>query len=165
MVDYFYMKDRQRVEVCLPAQMMMAVFLHGLPEEVLKSDDWTKLKTDLVDASTETVDALAPKDRNKLLNRTKNVHQRMVADFVKEDTEVGKLGLVVFHLIRYIIEDGYLQYDEEGPFARSIVTFMEALEHHAQKDRMNSSAMKQAKKMLKRLQEEENMYPGVEPNE
>ena len=156
-----YLSDRNRIEICLPAQMMLASAIAGIPEAEQKKSDFLSFKKDLIDASSEPVNDLNNRKRSSILRRVLRLHEGIPEEIIGDDMgDIPKLALVQFHLIRIIIEDGYLQYPEDGPFGRAVVTFMEALQHHAEKTKLNISAIKQAKKLLLRLQAE-GFYRGV----
>lgn len=156
-----YQSDRHRVEICLPAQMMLACAIAGISEEEQKKDDFISFKKDLIDAGWEPVEDLDTKKRNGVLRRVLRLHESIPKQIIGDDPgDIPKLALVQFHLIKMILEDGYLQYEEDGAFHRSVLTFMEALQHHAEKEKLNASAIKQAKKLLRRLQDE-GYYRGV----
>lgn len=160
-----YLSDRHRVEICLPTQMMLACAIAGISEENQQQEDFKSFKADLVKASWEAVEDLAVNKTRSVLNRVMKLNQAMADEFLKDDKDnIPKLALIQFHCIRFIIEDEYLQYEEDSPFGRGVVTFMNAIDHHAAEEKLNASAIKQARKMLKRLQQM-GYYPGVQPNE
>lgn len=156
-----YLSDRHRVEICLPAQMMLACAIAGISEENQQTDDFKQFKQDLIEAGWGPVEDLDPKKQGNVLRRVLRLHESIPKQIIGDDHgNIPKLALVQFHLIRFILEDGYLQYEESGVFHRSVLAFMEALQHHAEEERFNASAIKQAKKLLQRLQSE-GYYRGV----
>lgn len=156
-----YLSDRHRVEICLPAQMMLACAIAGISEENQQTDDFKSFKKDLIEAGWEPVADLDTKKQGNVLRRVLRLHESIPKQIIGDDHgNIPKLALVQFHLIRFIIEDGYLQYEEDGIFHRAVLTFMEALQHHAAEERFNASAIKAAKKLLGRLQSE-GYYRGV----
>ena len=155
-----YLNDRQRVEIGLPAQMMLAGFIAGVEDQ--ESEEFKRTRADLIEAGGEPVADLTDKKAVSILRRTSTVLDAVTKEHVKEGSEIAKVALITFHFMRFIIEDGYLQYVEGGAFDRSINAFMEALEHRAKEPRVNASAIKQAKKMLKQLQDM-GYYRNVEP--
>lgn len=160
-----YMKERNRVEICLPAQMMLACAIAGISPENQEKEDFKSFKADLIAASWEVVDGMLERDRHKVLNRVMKLNQSLADAFLKDDKDdIPKLALIQFHTIRFIIEDGYLQYEADSPLGRGIETFMSAIDHHAAEPKLNASAIKQARKMLKFLQDQ-GYYPGVVPND
>lgn len=146
-----YLSDRQRVEIGLPSHMMLAALIAGVEDQ--QDEEFIRAKADLIEAGGEPVSDLMDKKAVKILDRTRWVLDTITKDHVKEGAEVAKIALITFHFMRFIIEDGYLQYEPEGAFDRSITAFMDALEHKAQEPKVNASAIKQAKKMLRQLQE------------
>lgn len=154
-----YLSDRQRVEIGLPSHMMLAAILAGVEDQ--QSEQFLKAKADLIEAGSEPVSDLMDKKAVKILDRTRSLLDGITREYVADGVEVAKVALITFHFMRFIIEDGYLQYAEGSAFERSIQAFMEALEHKAQEPKINASAIKQAKRMLRRLQEL-GYYRGVE---
>lgn len=145
-----YLSDRQRVEIGLPSHMMLAAILAGVEDQ--QSEEFKQAKADLIEAGSEPVSDLMDKKAVKILDRTRSLLDTVTKEYVVEGNEVAKVALITFHFMRFIIEDGYLSYQEGSAFDRSINNFMEALEHKASEPKVNESAIKQAKKMLKRLQ-------------
>lgn len=145
-----YLSDRQRVEIGLPTHMMLAAILAGVEDQ--QSEEFIQAKADLIEAGNEPVGDLMDNKAIKILNRTRELLDTITKEYIQEGAEVAKVALITFHFMRFIIEDGYLKYAEGSAFERSIHTFMEALEHKASEPKVNESAIKQAKKMLKRLQ-------------
>ena len=155
-----YLSDRQRVEIGLPSHMMLAALIAGVEDQ--GSDEFKKAKADLIEAGGEPVADLQDRKAVSVLNRTRSVLDAITKDHIKEGAEVSKVALITFHFMRFIIEDGYLQYTADGAFDRSINAFMEALEYKAQEPLVNASAIKQAKKMLRQLQDM-GYYRDVNP--
>lgn len=139
--------------------MMLAAILAGVEDQ--QSEEFLKAKADLIEAGGEPVSDLMDKKAVKILDRTRSLLDTITKEHIAEGAEVAKVALITFHFMRFIIEDGYLQYEEGSAFDRSIQAFMEALEHKAQEPKINASAIKQAKRMLRRLQEL-GYYRGVE---
>ena len=147
-----YLNDRQRVEINLPTHMMLAAFIAGVEDQ--KSEEFLAVRADLIQAAEDYLADLQEKKAVSLLRRTTRLLDDLTNVHIKEGVEVAKVALITFHFMRFIIEDGYLQYAEDSAFARSIEKFMEALEHKAQEPKVNASAIKQAKKMLRQCQQE-----------
>lgn len=160
-----YLSDRMRVELTLLPQMMLTVYLDGCTdEERSQNPDWAGIKQDLITAGTESIQDLRPaRKQNQVLGRATRLNDMFRREVVQEGTTVAKVGLITFHLMRFIVEDGYLQYPEGSAMDRSVQAFMESLEPHAKIEAVNQSAIKQARKMLKLLQAE-GYYQGVEPS-
>lgn len=159
-----YLSDRHRVEICLPAQMILAVSTAGISDLQQKTKEFIDYKDNLLAASRESVDDLGTKERNKVLARVMRVHLQLNQMLDIHPDDKPKIALIWFHLIRFIIEDEYLQYEAGGPFDLSINKFMTTIEHHAQHEKLNQSSIKQAKKILKSLQHL-GYYRGVVPND
>jgi hypothetical protein len=155
-----YLNDRQRVEINLPTHMMLAAFIAGVEDQT--SEEFKAVKADLIEASEDCLRDMQERKAISLLRRTTRLLDELTREHIKEGAEVAKVALITFHFMRFIIEDNYLQYTEDSAFARSIEKFMEALEHKAQEPKVNASAIKQAKKMLKACQQQ-GYYRDVNP--
>ena len=147
-----YLNDRQRVEINLPTHMMLAAFIAGVEDQ--STDEFKAVRDELIQAAEDCLSDLQEKKAVSLLRRTTRLLDDITKPHIAEGVEVSKVALITFHFMRFIIEDGYLQYAEDSAFARSIEKFMEALEHKAQEPKVNASAIKQAKKMLIHCQRE-----------
>ena len=154
-----YLSDRQRVEINLPTHMILAAFIAGVEDQ--QSEDFKIAKADLIEASEDFLRDVDEKKALNLLRRTTRLLDTLTKEHVKEGAEVAKVALITFHFMRFIIEDNYLQYVEGCAFDRSIQRFMEALQEKAEEPKVNASAIKQAKKMLRQCQNE-GYYRGVE---
>ena len=140
-----YLNDRQRVEIGLPGHMMLAAFISGVDEEVQKTDEFKRIRADLIEAAGEPVSDLQDRKAVSILRRTTSLLNSLTTAHISDGVEVSKVALITFHFTRFIIEDNYLQYTEGSAFDRSITEFMEALEHKAQEPKVNASAIKQAR--------------------
>lgn len=147
-----YLNDRQRVEINLPTHMMLAAFIAGVEDQT--TDEFKAVKVDLIQAAEDCLSDVSEKKALNLLRRTTRLLDELTKGHIAEGVEVAKVALITFHFMRFIIEDDYLRYSEDSAFARSIEKFMEALEHKAQEPKVNASAIKQARKMLKHCQEQ-----------
>ena len=147
-----YLNDRQRVEINLPTHMMLAAFIAGVEDQT--TDEFKAVKADLIQAAEDCLSDVSEKKALNLLRRTTRLLDELTKGHIAEGVEVAKVALITFHFMRFIIEDDYLRYTEDSAFARSIEKFMEALEHKAQEPKVNASAIKQARKMLKHCQEQ-----------
>jgi len=155
-----YLSDKQRVEISLPAQLMYAVFIAGINEDIQQGDDFKRLRFDLVDAIREPTNDLKSNKALSVLRRTNTISKTVMDMITHDNIEVGKAGLIIFHVLRFIIEDDYFHYQTDSAIGRCLVVYMEALDHHAQIPERNQSAIKQAVKLLHWLQSQ-GYYVGV----
>lgn len=147
-----YLSDRHRVEINLPTHMMLAASIAGVEDQ--STDEFKAVRDDLIQAAEDCLSDLQEKKAVSLLRRTTRLLDDLTKGHIAEGVEVAKVALITFHFMRFIIEDDYLRYEEGSAFARSIEKFMEALEHKAQEPKVNASAIKQARKMLRHCQEQ-----------
>lgn len=141
--------DRQRVEVLLPAQMVLAIIIAGAGD---RDADFDACKALLLTACKEPVADLTPAHQRKVLNRATRLHREVSAPYTKDGAEVSKLGLIVFYWLKAVVDSGYLVFAAGSAIDRAIDLFVPAIEHAAQVEAVDRSAQKQAVHMLRHLQ-------------
>lgn len=154
-----YMSDRNRIEVLLPPQLMIAVLTAGVEDQ--EDEVFKRCYRNLQLASVEPLLGLMPKEQQKLGKRCVKLHLEITAPYRGENEEVAKVGLINFYVIKAIVDSGYLNYEEGSPLDLGIQDFITGIEPHAQIERKDRSAQKQARKVLAHLQRL-GYYPGVE---
>ena len=145
-----YLSDKQRIEISLPVQMILAAIISGVSDQT--TPEFLETKNNLMLAGNDPVSDLPDKKAIKILNRTRDLLYAITKEHISEGSEVSKVALITFHFMSFIIENGYLKYEEGCAFDKSINSFMGALQKVAEEPKVNASAIKQAKKMLKKLQ-------------
>lgn len=152
------MNDRQRVEIMLPAQIMLGVLLAGASDQ--DCEEFRMAKEAFIEASDEAVRDLMPQKRNAIIRRMFRVNLEVTAPYQKEDARVDKMGLVAFYWLKALIEQDYLILYEGSAMQRGMDIMMEALEHAANIEKLDASAQKNARKFLAHLQRL-GYYQGV----
>lgn len=167
--------DRQRVELGLPPFTLLNVLLAGAqvrkppPRErptdpVAKADyvyrinsyrTFMRCKRHFSDAYMETVrDMGMAAEMSKILRRIERAHSKIVLPFIEAEARVEKFGLVAFYLLQILVDEGWVIVGEDSHMQRGLDLLLPGLEHVADIDGVNKSAMKQARKAYERLQRE-----------
>lgn len=152
------MNDRQRVEIMLPAQIMLGVLLAGASDQ--ECDDFKIAKEAFIEASDEAVRDLMPEKRASIIRRMFRVNLEVSAPYQKENARVDKMGLIAFYWLRALVDQDYLILHEGSAMQRGMDIMMPALEHAANIEKLDASAQKNARKFLAHLQRL-GYYPGV----
>lgn len=113
---------------------------------------------------TAVTEAFANNDKSKnrkLASRALRVSEKVIAPFNKgTEGRVDKVGLVLYHMLRWVTDADYLVIPDETPMRKGLDMLLPGLEHAASEERLNRSALKAAKKMMSALQEE-GYFEGV----
>lgn len=144
-----HLNDRQRVELLLPIEMMIGLVRAG---DVDHDADTVACIEHLTAGALELIGGLDDKAKAKILRRVKRTHVAVSLAYTKDGAEVAKYGLIVFFLIKHLVETGYLVIPEGGEVDRGISLYMAGLEHAAREDLVVKSATKQSAKLLGHLQ-------------
>ncbi|WP_336801775.1 hypothetical protein [Kaistia sp. MMO-174] len=152
--------DRQRVEILLPAQIMLGVLIAGVPEDQQAGPEFAECQRHLLDAAKEPVADLLPGQQRKILNRVTRVHREVSAPFTPEGSEVSKFGLIAFYWIKALVDCEFFIFAAGSSIDRAIELFIPAIEHAAQIEAVDRSAQKQARRMIGHFQRL-GFYRGV----
>jgi hypothetical protein len=172
--------DRQRVELGLPAHMMLAVLIAGanVREPPPPSADantreawgqFIETKKLLVAACGEPLTGLWPKKKElQIMKRTERLHAEIVEPYIDAGAQVKKVGLIAFHLLQAMVLSEYLVVGEDSSMGKALEVMLPALspwegstpKEVADFEAVNASAQKQSKKILAALQKQ-GYYVGV----
>lgn len=152
-----YLSDRQRVELALPAHVMMGVIIAGVEEE---DDDYRRCLALLRTAAREPVASLSDRNARKIQQRVRRLHHDVVRPYAGDGQDVGKFGLIVFFWIKAMVETSYFVFAAGSAIDEALKLYIGAIEHKASEPRVVASAQKQARKMIARLQAL-GFYPGL----
>lgn len=150
--------DRQRVEASIPAFLMFDVALSGLDES--EGEQVKNLRTYLAIASTECVQDLQEPSRSKILRRSQRIFHEVFDEYRKENMDVAKLGLMAYYLLKAVTDVDYLVIGPESMMQKALDILLPVLGEHAEVQKLDRSAQKQARRVLQRLQGF-GYYPGV----
>lgn len=169
------LNDRQRVELGLPPFVLLNVVLAGAQvrhrparerpaDPVAKAEyvyrinsyrSFLRCKRHFSDAYMETVRDLGmAADMAKVLRRIERAHRMIVLPFVEAEARVEKFGLVAFYLLQILVTEGWVIVGEDSHLQRGLDLLLPGLEHVADIEGVNRSAMKQARKAYEKLKKE-----------
>lgn len=153
-----YVSDRQRVELLLLPMMAQLIVKRGVddPEE---SSSRKAIKL-FDNAMGEAVQGLTDRETYKLLRRACRLHQELVKPYQDAQARVDKIGLMLFNLLTWSIDSGYIVLHDNSPMSLGLDMLLPALEEAANITKLDESARKAAGKMLKTLQSE-GYFKGV----
>jgi hypothetical protein len=143
------MNDRQRVEALLFPQMLLAVLIAGVGH---KDDEYEKCKALLLAACEEILHDLDDRRRSSILRRTYRLQLAVTEPYRKEGVPLAKVGLMELYVLQRILDDNYLVLTEGSSMAKALDLIVPALGHALEEPKLNTSAQKQAGKMLSALQ-------------
>ena len=150
-MNVYYVSDRQRVEALLFPQMLWAVVEAGVADKT--QDDYKECQRLLREAMDEPVRGLRDKDRGKIVRRCGRVHLDITAPYRTEATpHCDKIGLIVYFLIKSVVEDGYLVFGAGSAIDRALDLYLPAIAHLTEEPALFASSRKHARKVLEHLQ-------------
>jgi len=155
-----YLNDRQRIELMLPPQVMLAVLIDGVNDP--DHPDAIKCRELLVKASAEPIQDLPPNKQVQLTRRVMRTHLEVTAAYRKDGMRTDKLGLIAYYWLKALLDQDYLVLGPESYFSQALDLFLPAIEHAAQIEKLDKSAQKNARKFLAHLQSL-GFYQGVSP--
>jgi hypothetical protein len=150
--------DTRRVELALPIMVALDVLLNGVAEH---DDEYETTRTALKDALAEVLADCTDRKHDSLLRRCERLHMEIFAPCMVEGSQVAKTGLVLYHLLRVLTDADYLVIAPGSAFGRALDLLLPSLQHAADEPALNASAEKQARKLLRVLQQR-GYYLGLE---
>lgn len=146
-----YVSDRHRVEALLFPQMLWAVVEAGVADK--SQSDYQKCQRLLREAMDEPVRGLSDKDRGKIVRRCGRVHLEITAPYRTEATpHCDKIGLILYFLIKSVVEDGYLVFGAGSAIDRALTLYLPAISHLTEVPALFASSRKHGRKVLEQLQ-------------
>lgn len=163
-----YMSDTMRVELALPAHMMLGVLVVGATER--ETPEFKRTRDLLIKACEIPMQGLfGPKEKMKILRRIERVHLDMVKPYLQTDNpDPRKIGIIAYYVIQHLLDTGMLIIDEASDFGRALDVMLPALspwegstaEEVKDYDNLNRSARKQVRRVFQHLQAE-GYYVGI----
>lgn len=142
--------DRQRVEIMLPAQVLLGVLIAGVDDP--NHPDAIATRDALIRASNEVVADLPERHVNKIIARMFRVHNLVTEPYRQEGARVDKMGLIAFYWLKALTDCEYLVLHEGSNMQKALDRMLPALEQAANIAKLDASAQKQSKKFLQHLQ-------------
>lgn len=146
------------MERILHAKMMLIVVTEGVHYDkfpVAKTIEGLLIK--------DMDDALAGQPyrrREKLMSRSTDALRTATAEHRQSGKLVAKFGLSVFYLLRNLVDQGYVGFENDSPFTLALDTILPALEEHTSEEDLDKSAQKQARRLFTALQRD-GYYQGA----
>lgn len=153
------MNDRQRVEALIFTTIFLNVLDCGVDDP--NSDEARKCRAYLVEAREEVLRGMDERRRAAILRRTTRLHDAVMDPHRKEGMRVDKAGMIAYYALQAVLESGYLELCEGTKLAVALNAIVEGLADGFAEDRLDSSAQKQAMKMLRHMQMD-GYFDGVE---
>lgn len=149
-----YCSDRQIVEALLPIRLLSSVVFHGVADP--GSDDAKQVLDWLKQAETDLVSQRTDKEKIKLVRRSWAAYDDVMGPFLKEETTCAKFGLIVFYLLAELEAQEIYLFAQGGLFDRAqqaIFSSGGTVVEIANIDALDISAQKQARRLLRALQD------------
>lgn len=157
------MNDRRMTERIMHAKFLLIVVSGGVDY-----DKYPVAKTVeglLIRDMDDTVSGLEPRRAEKLMMRSSSAVKLVSSGYVLgERASPAKLGLMIFYLLRNLVDQGYVGFEDSSPMALALETILPALEDHTDEPGLDKSAQKQARHLFHALQRE-GYYQGAKWSE
>jgi len=145
---------KERTECALPARMMFAVA--NLDAFVFVDDvegplRLERMKALLRVACLEPLKGMAPPVARVIGNKVDRLHTKMMEEY--NEQRADKVAAAVFYFLKELTDSGYLELWEGSPVAEAAELYLPMIEHVFEEKALDESAQKQARRMLKKLQE------------
>lgn len=147
---------RERIEAALPARMMYAVtHMNAIGYEPGREAegraDLERLRALLLRACLEPVEGL-PRAQAMVLGKSiDRLHNKVMADY--DQNRADKVATAVFYFLKDLTDSGYLELWEGSAMAEAAGIFVPMIEHVFEEEKLDAAAQKQARRILKSLQE------------
>ena len=103
-------------------------------------------------AESEAILGVPEKDCYKLSRRMLRAEQEVIGAYQKEGASVAKVGLILYYLLSAMTECDYLTLHPGSPMDQALEKILPALEPSANIVRLDQSAKKASRKVLKHFQ-------------
>ena len=146
-----YMSDTMRVEMSLPAHIMLSVLLSGAnctepamgtiawfehhqrliddPKFAKSYEIFKQTKGFLIQACDEALAGVFPEKKEmSLLRRIERLHHEIVEPYIKTDSpDPRKIGIMAFYLLQHLVETETLIVPEDSSFGKALEHMLPAL--------------------------------------
>ena len=156
-----YRSDRRIVQELLPVRLFAIVIAEGIDQP--DGDDARQLLTWLRQAQDEILADVEPKKADALLRRVKRAVEVAKQPFVEANAAVAKFGLCIFYLLDCLRRNGLFGVVDDSSLDKAIAAILApegTVTEFANIPKVDSSAQKQARKMLEGMQAE-GYFAGV----
>lgn len=153
-----YLSDNRRVEL-----LLLPAFFHWIVEYGTLSSlhtDVLKVRSLLTDAMSELLNGLGEKKAGKLTLRVRKIRDGVIDEFFlgmkdapafTRGPEVAKIGLILWHAVEKLLQDGTLELYEGSAMADALMILSRMIEHASGVPETDEDAQQQAEKFIAHL--------------
>lgn len=146
---------RDRIEAALPARMMYAVtkmdvFGFEPGREAEGRADLERLRALLLRACMEPLEGLPRKLAIVTSKQIDRLHAQVMSGY--DQTRADKMAAAIFYVLKDLTDTGYLELWEGSTVAQAAEIYVPMIEHVFDETKLDESAQKQAKRILRTLQ-------------
>jgi hypothetical protein len=146
---------RERVEAALPARMMWTVAMLKDAFVVVDEENGpqalAKMRELLKIGSLQPLDGLPGKIALILGKRIDDIHNSVMSEY--DNQRADKVAAMVFYFLKELTDSGYLELWEGSPVAEAATLYIPMIEHVFSEERLDESAQKAARRIIRKLQE------------
>ncbi|WP_245291044.1 hypothetical protein [Methylobacterium aquaticum] len=153
------LSDRQRVEVAIPAYLLLALttapglIVPAGPELAERAEaDITAMRTDLTQACIEPFTDLVGKKQHALLRRVERIGKGVIAGW--ENRPALSVMLTLWYFLKDLTDREVLILWEGSAMARATSRLLPMFMHGFDEEKRDAAAQEQARQLLARLQVE-----------
>lgn len=150
-----FLSERRRLELLLLPRILLQVLENGASDK--SHPDYARVQSLLHDAMCEPIHGLHVPTAEKLLRRMQRKHHELAQRYFK-DMPNAKVALVLWHMIRGMLDRGDMELYEGSAMADALLGMLPMFEHVMDVEAIDRSAQKQARRFLEALQKEEGLY-------
>jgi hypothetical protein len=147
-------EDKLIIELAVLPMLASAVIETGVAKDQQSQPEVVEAKRLFSEAFDEAMSGLKHKDKQRLKFPAYRLRDLIMKPYIETGIPVVKFGLITFHIMRELTDCEYLTIPESSPLSRGLDILIEALEDEANIEARNKSAMKNARQILRRLQEQ-----------
>jgi phosphoribosylamine-glycine ligase len=150
-----YRSDRQITEALLPVRMLSSVVHFGAVDR--QDPEAQQVLAWLKAAELDLLDGRADRERVKIARRSWSAYDRAIKPYLDSETACAKFGLIVFYLLAELEAQEIYLFEPSSAFdqaQRAIYSEEGSIVEIAGTDAIDSSAQKQARRLLRQLQED-----------
>jgi len=130
---------------------MSDVFVFDEGKEEEGKADLMKMRHLLKVASIEPLEGLSRKIAMVVGKQIDRIHNDVMAEYDKQRAD--KVATAIYYFLKDLTDTGYLELWEGSPVADAAEMYLPMIEHVFDQEKLDASAQKQAKRILKKLQD------------
>jgi len=144
---------KERVECAMPARMMYAITKMDVfvITEPSGRETLEKLRALLQTACIQPLLGLPPNVGRIVATIIDKTHNKVMARY--DRGRADKLATAIYYFLKDLTDSGYLELWEGSPMAEAAALYLPMIEHVFETEKLDVSAQKQARGMMKHFQE------------